>query len=111
MKKQHVKVIKARKLNVPAHAGADIREVAKDIIGLKFEKTDTLKICMNKFFDVMKKHGIKQGTPSFNDEGKEVGTTCDNFEWTICKQMFMERVQDFFEIEMLFGNIPKELLK
>lgn len=90
---------------------ADIREVSKDIIGLKFKKTDTLKDCMSKFFAVMKKHGIKQGTPSFNDEGKEVGRTCDNFEWTICKQMFIRQVESFFELDMLFGNIPKELLK
>ena len=90
---------------------ANIREVAKEIIGLKFKKTYTLKVCMSKFFDIMKKHNIKQGTPSFNEDGKEVGRTCDNFEWTICKQLFIKQMEGFFELEMLFGNIPKELLK
>jgi len=110
MKKNNLKNEQQCAIHDVRHS-ADIREVAKDIVGLKFKKTDTLKDCMNKFFAVMKKHGIKQGTPSFNDEGKEVGRTRDNFEWTICKQMFIKQVESFFELDMLFGNIPKELLK
>lgn len=89
----------------------DISEVAEDVIKLKFEKTDTLNDCMDKFFAVMKKHGIKQGTPSYNNKGEEIGRTCDNFEWTICKEMFIRQGGSFIEFEMLFGNIPKELLK
>lgn len=90
----------------------DIREVSKDIISLKFKKTDTLKSCMNKFFEVMKKHGIKEGTPSFNEDGKEVGRNVANFEWTMCKTLFMQRLDDFFTIEFLLGDsTPKELLK
>lgn len=34
---------------------ADIRAVSKEIIQIKFKKSDTLKVCMNKFFDIMKK--------------------------------------------------------
>lgn len=90
---------------------ADIRDVAKDIIEIKFSKTDTLNDCLNKFYDVMRKHGIKQGIPSFNDEGKEVGRICDRYEWTMCEQLFRTQVESFFLLEMLFGNVPDELLK
>lgn len=89
----------------------DIREISKSIIELKFKKTDTLKICMDKFYNVMKKHNIKQGTQLLNDENKDAGIIGDNYEWTICKQLFFKQIESFFEIDMLFGNIPKRLLK
>lgn len=88
-----------------------MREVAKDIIQLKFSETDTLQQCLDKFFTVMLKHGIKEGTPTFNDDGQEVGRTMANFEWTICFQLFQSRIQSFIELHVLFGNVPKELLK
>lgn len=62
---------------------------------------------MNKFFDIMKKHNIKQGTPSFNDKGKEVGITCDNFEWTICKQMFIKQMEGFLNLKCYLGIYQK----
>ena len=99
-----------QKVEIQKHS-ADIRAVAKDIIELKFKKTDTLSDCNKKFFAIMKKHGIKQGMPYFNDEGKEVGTTCDNYEWTICRELFFSRIEDFFVLENLLGNIPKDLRK
>jgi hypothetical protein len=91
---------------------ADIKEVAKDIIEIKFDNSKTLKECMGLFFDIMRKHGIKQGTPVFDNEGKEVGTTLSNYEWSLCTQMFYKQIESFLTIEMLFGkNIPEELKK
>lgn len=100
------------KPNAKLKHGADIREVAKDIISIKFKRTDTIEMCDNMFFSIMKKHGIKQGTPTLNKEGKEVGRACDNFEWTLCMELYTSELRRSIQINMLFGDvIPKELLK
>jgi hypothetical protein len=100
-----------KKQSKPPHP-ADISKVAEDIIRMKIKRTDTLNICAKKFFDIMRKHGIKQGTPSCNDKGEEVGIICDNFEWTMCKQLFLNRLSDFMNWEMIMTNIiPQDLKK
>ena len=82
----------------------DIKKVAKEIVTLKFKKSDTLNDCLNKFYAIMRKYNIKQGTKVGN------GRQCDNFEWTLCKQSFNETLKSFFELESLFGNISEDLL-
>lgn len=88
-----------------------ISEVAKDIIQFKFKRTMTLGQCQIEFYKIMRKHGIKQGTPSHNEKGEEVGRLCNNFEWSMCKEMFIKSVGGFFTFEDLLGNVPKDLLK
>lgn len=89
---------------------ANIGDVTKDIIKIKIEMSDTLESCMSKFFEVMNKHQIKQGTPAFNNNNEEVGVTCNNFEWTMCTELFYRRIIGVIEIDMLF-NVPDEIAK
>lgn len=89
----------------------DIRKLAEDIIKIKFKKTDTLKDCLDEFYEIMRKYGIKEGMPSYNEEGKKVGRLVNNYEWTICKEMFINRVIEFFNWETLFSDAPKDLLE
>ena len=76
--------------------------VAKDIIQLKFKPRMTLKQVEAVFYRIMRKHGIKRGT----EEGH--GVVRDNFEWTICEELFLSRVHvvDRFLLE----EPPKDLL-
>jgi hypothetical protein len=83
----------------------DIKEISKEIIQIKFEGSDTLDDCMNKFYDVMRKHGIKQNTPSENG----VGVIGSNFEWTMCKVLFIDMVVQHFTLKDFFNGVPKDL--
>ena len=97
-----------KKSGAPNCCQANMSEVAKDIIEIKLKKSDTLSGCLKKFYAVMEKHGIKQGTPTFNEEGKRVGRKCNNFEWTMSIGLFHTHVNSFLELQDMF-NVPKNL--
>ena len=82
----------------------NLENVSRDLINLEFKETDTLKSVMNKFYSVMRKHGIKRGTKT-----KSGGITQDNYEWTICKSLFHNRVVDYFMMANIFDKSPKDL--
>lgn len=86
-----------------------MREIAEEIITFKFSKKDTLSKCLNKFYDIMRKHGIKHGTPEYDDKGKVIGRQIANYEWSMCIELFMTRLCDFFYFEHVFGKVPKDL--
>lgn len=81
--------------------------VAKDIILLKFKPTMTLQQVESRFYRIMRKHGIKEGTKSGN------GRITNNFEWTMCQILFLQRVQDYFVMNRFFvgTGTPKDLLQ
>jgi hypothetical protein len=81
-------------------------KVAKEIINIKFDSKMTINQCMKKFFDIMRKYGIKQGT--------EVGNSIiqDNFDWTMCYTLFIRCLRDFIMSQFTWaGKIPKDLEK
>lgn len=81
----------------------ELNDVAGDIIGIKFEDSDTLQDCMNKFYDIMRKHGIKEGTPSKN------GRTVARYEWTMCFELFKEMLKSYFTVRTLLNDTPEDL--
>lgn len=99
---------KDKKSSVPDFCQANMSEVANDIIGIKFKKSDTLSGCLKKFYEIMEKHGIKQGTPSFNDNGERVGRKSNNFEWSMSVELFLSQLSSFLKIQDMF-NVPKNL--
>lgn len=112
MKPKKTAATGSNKKQAPEKHPADIRAVAKDILDLKFKRGDTLSSCLKQFYAIMRKHGIKQGTPTLNEKGEEYGRTCDNYEWTMCRILFESQLESFFMCENLFGkNIPKDLLQ
>jgi hypothetical protein len=81
-----------------------ISKVAKDIISLELKPGMTLAQVEGKFYRLMRKYGIRQGTKSGN------GVVCDNFEWSMCKELFLSRVRDYFEFDrFLLKAAPKDL--
>jgi hypothetical protein len=88
-----------------------MKDIAKEIISLKFNDTDTISDCKKKFYDIMLKYNINKTTPHYNDKGKIVSRTGDNYEWTICKYLFLEMLQSQLNMLMLFDdNIPQKII-
>lgn len=82
----------------------NLEKVGCDLVNIKFKEADTLKQVMEKFYLVMRKHGIKRGTKS-----KSGGIIQDNYEWTFSKALFQERVIDYFQMANIFDKLPKDL--
>lgn len=79
-------------------------KVAKEIIELRFEETDTLKHCYDQFLDIMRKHGIKRGIR------KDNGVQCDTPEWGMFRAIFKERIMDYFMMKNIFDEIEDEFI-
>ena len=78
--------------------------VAKDIIHMKFKSSDTIQGCMKKFYTIMRRYGIKQGTKVGNGIQQR-----SNPEWTICFTLFKNSLTCYFDISDLFDKAPKDL--
>jgi hypothetical protein len=77
--------------------------VAEDIIHMKFKSSDTIQGCMKKFYTIMRRYGIKQGTKV------GIGIQRSNPEWTICFTMFKNTFTCYLDINDLFNKAPKDL--
>ena len=83
-------------------------DVAREIINIKFTPKTTLRKCYNKFYQIMRKHNIKQCTA----DGKNA-MRCDNYEWTICHVLFLERLNSYMDLVRHLEKVmetPKDLL-
>jgi hypothetical protein len=80
-----------------------MENVAKEIIELKFKPDDTLQQCLNNFYKIMRKYGIKHGKKENN------GIRMTNFEWTMCQSLFYDRIHSFFIFNKLIYGVPKDL--
>jgi hypothetical protein len=84
----------------------DMSAVAKEIIFMKVNDNDTIADLRNRFFDIMRKHGIKDGTK--REDGSIIGA---NFEWTMCESLFFQTIHDQLRLElMLVCSTPEELM-
>lgn len=86
-----------------------LAQVAEDIIKLKFDNNDTLSDCMEKFFNVLRKHNIRQSTPIYDESGEVVGRQGNNFDYTICETLFFDRIKWAFESKLHFEEIPEDV--
>jgi len=81
-------------------------DVAKDIIEIKFTPKMPLRQCYDKFYRIMRKHKIKKCTKS-----SENSMICDNYEWTMCHVLFLERLNAYMEFWYGFNTkTPKDLI-
>lgn len=85
---------------LPQSTIQDMSKVAKEIINMPVDKTDTIEGLFNKFFKIMKKYGIKQGTKT------EFGFTKSRFEWTMCEKLFVENIVNKIHVLRLLDDIP-----
>lgn len=80
-----------------------MKEIAKEIIEIKFKQEDTIQDCMDNFYQIMHKYNIKEGTATEN------GRTVANYDWTMCLQLFKDMLSSHIDIEILLGNVPEDL--
>ncbi len=83
-----------------------MRKISKDLVHSidEDEAKEAIIQLINVFYKAMRKHGICWGTKS------ETGTTGANFEWTICKDAFINRLMNAIEWEMIVFELPDDLL-
>jgi hypothetical protein len=79
-----------------------------DVHALKFDRGQTVDGIMNSFYDVMRKHGIKQSTPNFDKDGKIVSRTMSTPEWVICHNVFLKKFEFFLVMEDLM-KVPEDV--
>lgn len=84
-----------------------MRSISEEII-----KTDLLteRQCasiMNKFYTIMRKYGIAEGTAL--EDG--IGRSLCNYEWTMCKNLFIDVIKTQLESYTLFRDRTPEDLK
>jgi hypothetical protein len=80
-------------------------KIFKDIIDIEITLDDSFQCMLNKFYDVMRKYSICQGT--WTETG---GRAIANPEWTICFKAFLMHKQSVIDFRMLLAELPPELL-
>lgn len=82
----------------------NLSKVFKNIQDLQIERSDSFNSIRRKFFDVMRKYGIKQGTKTKH------GTEVNNPEWEACEQLLERKIMDFYTWERCSCfKTPKDL--
>ncbi len=83
----------------------NLAKVFKDIQDLQIKPSDSFNSIRRKFFDLMRKHGIKQGTKLPSG-----GTECNNPEWEACEQLLERKIVDSYTWERCSSfKTPKDL--
>lgn len=79
--------------------------IYKDIMKIKIEPEDSFITSMNKFYEVMRKWGICQGT--WLERG---GRSCCTPEWNMCYMVFKENKMMQFDMWMTLTDPPEDLM-
>lgn len=86
-----------------------IVRAVQDCKRIKISEDDSLKSIWNKFYNIMRKHGIKEGIQSYDDNGKSKGRTICNPEWVICKDELTRAIDIQIMFMTILGNVPEDL--
>lgn len=86
--------------------GKNLEEVYSDLMDIKIDHKDSFETSMNKFYEVMRKHGICQG--QYNENGNRSMITA---EWNLCFNTFkLNKLLAFDLWLLLLGETPEDLL-
>lgn len=83
----------------------NLAEIYKDLQDIKIEPTDSFQSSLDKFYSVMRKWGVKQGTWT-----KGGGRLCDNPEWSMLWAVYRENKILSLDVWMALSEPPKDLL-
>ena len=81
----------------------DVRNIAKQLLDFKLDR-ETSKKLRDAFFQIMRENGIKRGTVD------EKGVRFNNYEWTICLELFFSKIRSDLEFDFVMKNTPRDLL-
>jgi hypothetical protein len=82
----------------------NLDEIYRDLLNIKIDANDSFKSSMDKFYEVMRKWGICQGTWSEN------GRAICNAEWIMCYQVFKERKLLALNMFLMMAEPPEDLI-
>jgi hypothetical protein len=81
----------------------------KEVQKISIKPSKTIQDIMNEFYGIMRKHGVKQGTQSFNSDGSKGGIAMSSPQWIICQSALIENIKFGICMFNLTGNTPKDL--
>jgi hypothetical protein len=82
----------------------DLNKIYMDILSIKIDSKDSFESMINKFYEVMRKHGIKHGTKT------ESGSICVvNAAWNMCWAVYISHKMTALDIWMLLSDVPNDL--
>ena len=83
-----------------------LSKVFSDIQDLPIKNSDSFNKIRRKFYDIMRKHGIKQGTRNRNGS-----IAVNNPEWQAAEWLLEERIRNFVALELCLDcfKTPKDL--
>lgn len=83
-----------------------LSKVFLDIQELPIKNSDSFNTIRRKFYDVMRKHGIKQGTRE-----KKGAITISNPEWKAAEWLLEERIRNFVSLGLCLScfKTPRDL--
>jgi len=85
-------------------------EAVTKIHSMNFKKENTLIELTEMFYGVCREFGIKQGTPAYTEDGKQVGRNCNTPQWTMVKDAFERKVVEYFSFWDILEEPPKDLM-
>lgn len=83
----------------------DLGKVYQDIMSINITGNDSFKSSLDKFYEVMRKHGICQGEWTENGSRR----VC-NPEWTLCYSAYKQHKILAFDIFECLNTPPDDLL-
>jgi hypothetical protein len=85
----------------------NLDQLSKEIIEIDYSLDRSIKEMWADFLDVMRKYNIKRGTK--NKSG--TGYIGDKYEWTICKTLFREQVNNALNLGFIMFNVTDEFIE
>lgn len=83
-----------------------LRDIAHDIIHFNDKRKQlTFNAATNIFYDIMRKHGVKEGEKSKTGKGIIV----QNPEWVMCWHLFESMHLGHWQMDSLINAVPKDL--
>lgn len=86
-------------------SGALLGAVAHELINMPVKPEDSLHTLRQRFYSIMRKHGVKQGTETENG-----GRLCNNPDWQGAEDIFAARLHSELTMMALMHDVPKDLL-
>lgn len=80
--------------------------IYNEVNSIEIKPTDTHESSLNKFYKIMRKHGIKHGT--WSEDG--IGVISANPEWVMLYDVFKNKIDTYYIFANLLQNPPKDLL-
>ena len=81
----------------------NLNKIYNDLLSIKITENDSFKSSMDKFYEVMRKWGICQGTWSKN------GRLVANAEWNMCYQTFKNHKILALDTWLILNDPPEDL--